>query len=113
MAPASSGPVCQQVELQTATICFTGSRPHCLGIGCTQPALGGSGPLCLPTSSYLGQSGGEAAGLPIQQNNSDCSRVAQHALILGPSGHVQPDPIVPAQSFDSAVQPGAGFTKPP
>ena len=78
-----------------------------MGSGCTQPVLGGSGPICLPTSSHLGQSGGEVAGLPMQQNNSDCIRLAQHALVLGPSGHVQSDPTVPAQpaqSGNSAVQ---------
>ena len=39
--------------------------------------------------------------------HSDCSWVVQHPLSLGPGGHVQPDPIVPAQpaqSVDSAVQ---------
>ena len=33
-----------------------------------------------------------------------CSRVAQHALVLGPSGHVQPNPTEPAQSDNSALQ---------
>ena len=55
-----------------------------------------------PSSQFL-QSGGEVTGLPMQQNHPDCSRVAQHALVWGPS--VEPDPIVPAQSVDSAVQP--------
>ena len=55
---------------QTATVGFTGPRPLCLGIGWTQSVLGGSGPKCLPTSSHLGQSGGEVAGPPMQQNNS-------------------------------------------
>ena len=44
----------------------------------------------------------------MQQNNSDCPRVAQHALDLGSSGHVQSDPSVPAQPAqltDSALQP--------
>ena len=40
-------------------------------------------------------SGGEVAGLPMQQNHSDCSGVAQHALVLGPSDHVQSDPSLP------------------
>ena len=48
--------------------------------------------------------GGEVAPLPMQENHSDCSRVAQHALVLGPSGHVQPNPIVPAQPADSTIQ---------
>ena len=31
--------------------------------------------------------------------------VAQHALVLIPSGHVQPDPTKPAQPVNSALQP--------
>ena len=79
VAPATSGPVCHQVQQQTATVCVTGSRPPGLGSGCTQSLLGGPGPIRLPTGSHLGQSGGEAPGLPLQQNNPDCPRVAQHA----------------------------------
>ena len=41
----------------------------------------------------------------MQQNHIDCTGVAQHALVLGSSGHVQSDPTVPAQSGDSAIQP--------
>ena len=64
----------------------------------------------LSTSSHLGQSGGEVTGLPLQQNHSDCSRVAQHALVLGSSGNVQPDSTVPAQHSKlivSTIQPGS------
>ena len=66
-----------------------------------------SGSIHLPTISHIGQSGGEVAGLPIQENHSDCSGVAQHALVLGSSGHVQPNPTEPAQSaqpVDTAIQ---------
>ena len=86
-----------------------GPRPPGLGSGCIQPILGGPGPIRLPTSSHLGQSGGEAPGLPLQQNNSDCTRVAQHALVLGPGGNVKPHPTVSAyhsQPSVSAIQPG-------
>ena len=38
------------------------------------------------------------------ENHSDCSRVAQHALVLGPSGNVEPHPLVPAQPVDSTIQ---------
>ena len=79
-----------------------------LGSGCTQPVLGISGPICLPTSSHLGQSGGEVTGLPPQQDHFDRPRVAQHALVLGSSGNVQSDPSVsaqPAQSGISTFQP--------
>ena len=108
VASATSGPVCHQVQQQTTTFCITSTRPPGLGSGCTQPLLGGPGPICLPTGSHLGQSG-EAPGLPLQQNNSDCSRVAQHALVLGPGSNVKPDPTVSAQHTQpsvSAIQPG-------
>ena len=93
MAPAPGEPVCHQVQQQTATVCVTGSGPPGMGSGCTQSVLGKSGPLCLPTSSHLGQSGGEVAGLPMQQNHTDCTGVAQHALILGCSGNVSQIPL--------------------
>ena len=101
VAPATRGPVCHQVQQQT--------RPPGMGSGCTQPLLGGPGPIRLPTSIHLRQSGGEATGLPLQQNNSDCPRVAKHALVLGSSGNVQSNPTVSAQYTQlsvSAIQPG-------
>ena len=66
----------------------------------------GSGSIHLPTVSHIGQSG-DVAGLPIQENHSDCSRVAHHALVLGSSGHVQPNPTEPGQSaqpVDTTIQ---------
>ena len=109
VAPAESGPVCHQVQQQTTPVCVTGARPPGLGSGCTQSLLGVPGPIRLPTGSHLGQSGGEAPGLPLQQNNPDCPRVAQHALVLGPGSHVKPDPTLSAQHTKpcvSAIQPG-------
>ena len=63
--------------------------------------MGRSGCICLPTSSHLGQSGGEVTGLPLQENHSDCSGWAQHAMVLGSSDHVQSDPTEPAQPVDT------------
>ena len=40
----------------------------------------------------------------MQKNHSDCSRVAQHALILESSDYVQPDPTMPAQPAHLAIQ---------
>ena len=65
--------------------------------GCAQSAMVGSGSIHLRTISHIGQSG-EVARLPMQENHPDCSRVAQHALLLESSGHVQPNPTEPAQS---------------
>ena len=72
VAPATGGPVCHQIQQQTTTVCITGSGPTGMGSGCTQPIMEKSGPICLSTSSHLGQSGGEVAELPFQQDYSDC-----------------------------------------
>ena len=109
VAPTHCGPVCHQVQQQASTVCLTGSRPAGMGSGCSQPVMGRTGSVCLPTSSHLGQSGGEVTGLPLQQNHTDCTGMAQHALVLGSSGNVQPDSPVSAQhtqSSVSAIQPG-------
>ena len=98
MASTTNRLICYKVQQQAASICVpsTGSPGH--GSGCTQSAMGGSGRIRLPTNSHLGQSGGEIAGHPMHKNHSDCPGVAQHALVLGPGGHVQPDSPEPAQS---------------
>ena len=77
------------------------------GSGCCHSAMGGSGRLCLPTNCHLGQSGGEATGQPVQKVNSNCSGMAQHALVLGFSGHVQPssaESTSAAQPVDTTLQ---------
>ena len=109
VAQTPSGPFRHQVQQQASTVRLPSPRPPGLGSGCSQSVLGGTGPLRLPTSSHLGQGGGEITGLPMLQNNSDCPRVAQHALVLGSSGNVQPNPTVPAQHTKlgvSALQSG-------
>ena len=45
--------------------------PWFAGNGCTQSVLGGSGSTCLPIGCLLRESGGEVAGLPMQQDHSD------------------------------------------
>ena len=59
------------------------------------------------TSSQLGQSGGEIAGHPMQEDHCDCPGVAQHALVLRSGNHVQSNPAKPArcaQPVDTALQ---------
>ena len=96
--------VCHDVQQQAASIYVTSTGSPGLSSGCTHSAMGGSGRICLPTNSHLGQSGGEITGHTMQENHSDCSRVAQYALVLGPSGHVQPDPTKPAQPVNTTIQ---------
>ena len=79
-----------------------------MGSGCSQPVMGRTGPIRLPTGGHLGQSGGEVVRLPVQQSDTDCTRVAKHALVLGSGSYVQSDPTVPAQpaqSGNSTIQP--------
>ena len=107
VALAQNRPICHELQQQVASICVTSTGSPGLSSGCTQSAMGGSGRIRFPTSSHIGQSGGEVAGLPMQENHSDCSGVAQHALVLGSSGHVQPNPTDAAQSaqpVDAALQ---------
>ena len=107
VAPASNRPICHEVQQQVALVCVAGTTFPGQSSGCTKSAMGGSGCICLPTSSHLGQSGGEVAGLPMQKNHSDCSGVAQHTLVLGSSDHVQSDPTEPAllaQPVNTALQ---------
>ena len=107
VAQASNRPVCHEVQQQVTSICVTGSGSPSYSSGCAQSAMRGSGRICLSTSSHLGQSGGEAAGRPMQENHCDCPGVAQHALVLGPGSHVQSNPIKPArcaQPIDTAFQ---------
>ena len=62
-------------------------------------------PYAFPPAAILGK----VVELPLQQNNPDCPRVAQHALVLGPGSNVKPDPTVsaqPTQPSVSAIQPG-------
>ena len=104
VAPTSDRSVCHKVQQQVTSVCVTSAGLLGSSSGCTQSAMGESGRIRLPTSGHLGQSGGEVAGLPLQENHSDCSGVAQHALVLGSVVHVQSDPTEPAQPVDTAFQ---------
>ena len=98
VAPTSDRSICHEVQQQVTSVCVTSTGLLGSSSGCTQSAMGESGRIRLSTNSHLGQSGGEVAGLPLQENHSGCSGVAQHALVLGSSDHVQSDPTEPAQS---------------
>ena len=107
VAPASNRSLCYEIQQQVAPVCITSSGPHGHCSGCTQIVMGRSGRIRLPTDSHIGQSGGEVAGLPIPKVDHHCPRVAQHDMVLGPSGNVQPDPIAlasTAKPFDSTLQ---------
>ena len=107
MAPTSDRPICHEVQQQVTSVCVSGAGHSGSSSGRTHTVMGGSGCIRLPTDRHIGQSGGEVARLPVQETHSDCSGVAQHALVLGLSDHVQPDPskpAQPAQPADTALQ---------
>ena len=97
VAPTSYGPVRHEVQQQNPSFC--------LGSGCTQLVLGGFGPLFCSNCSRFGQNGGKAAGLPLQESHSYCFGLAKHALVLGPSGHLKPNPSVSVHSAEPSFKP--------
>ena len=106
MAPTPDRLVCNKIQ-QISPVCVSSARPSGLGSGCTQPVLGKSGPICLPTDCHFGQGGGKATEQTMQENHSDCPRVDKHVLVLGSSDHVQSNSTKPAQSaqsIDTALQ---------
>ena len=107
MAPTSNRSLCYEIQPQIAPVCITSSRSHGHCSGCTQLVIGKSGRVCLPTDSHIGQSCGEVARLPIPKVDHHCPGVAQHDMVLGPSGNVQPDSIAVASAAkppDSTLQ---------
>ena len=107
MAPASDRSVCHEIQPQVTSVCLSSTGLPGCSSGCTYSAMGRSGCIRLPTDCHMGQSSREATGLPVQEAHSDCPRVAQHALVLGSSDHVQSvpsQPAQPAQSADTALQ---------
>ena len=104
VASTSDRSICHEVQQQVTSVCITSPGLPISSSRCTQSPMGGSGRICLSTSSHLGQSGGEVTGLTLHENHFDCSGVAKHALVLGSSDHVQPDPTEPAQPVDTTFQ---------
>ena len=107
VAPASDRSLCYEIQQQGPPVRVTGSGSHGHCSGCTQFVMGKCGRIRLPTDSHIRQSGGEVAGLPIPEADHYCPGVAQHDMVLGPSGNVQPDPITlasTAKPTDSTLQ---------
>ena len=107
VAPTSNRPVRHKVQQQASPLCLSSSGPQGYRNRCTDPSLEGSGCLRLSTDGHLGQSGEKVAELPLQETNSHCTGLAQHDLVLGFGGDVQPNSLTTssdARSLDSAVQ---------
>ena len=88
LAPPVCGPVCHPVQSQTSPVCIPGSRPISVGSGCLESPLGGPGCLCISIDGPSSSGGNETVGPRIPSSHSDSTRLAQHALVLGPGQHV-------------------------
>ena len=75
-----------------------------LGSGPPQSVMGKSGCVCLPSSLPTQPSDFQGDGSRLSQNDSDRSRVAQHALVLGPGQSIDSD------SLHAPTAKGSGYT---
>ena len=105
LAPPVCGPVCHPVQSQTSPVCIPGSRPISVGSGCLKSPLGGPGRLCISTDSPSSSGGNETFGPRIPSSHSDSTRLAQHALVLGPGQHVSSNspPAPSGVEFDNST----------
>ena len=65
-------------------VCFTSIGSNSLGSRCPDSAVGESGCLHLLSSLPARPHNLQGEGSRLSQDDSDCSRVVQHALVLGP-----------------------------
>ena len=117
LALSPSGHVCNKVQLQASSICVPNSRPKGLVSGCSGIILGGPGHVPLPPSVSDGEGGQQAVRSLVSQSNPDCPGMAQHALVLGPSGTICEGSSLsstPPRSSDPTFQQGTsqGSDKP-
>ena len=107
VAPTTSGLVCDQVQSQTAPFCVTGSGSDSLRGRRPELILGTSERICIPSSLPAPSGNFEDNGSGLSQDDSDCPRLAKHALVLGPGGPIRSDPLQPSSDkgpSDSAFQ---------
>ena len=102
VAHSSSGSLCNKVQSQTTQVCVPSTRSTGMESRCSQPELGEYGCLRVPSCVSFGQGGVQDPRSGSSQVGSDCSRVAQHALVLGSSQHVCSDSSLPSKRGEPA-----------
>ena len=101
LGPTTGRPVCNPVQSQTFQICVTGTRSDSLGGRRPQSSMGESGWLRFSSSFSAQPSDLQVDGSGLSQNDSDCSRLAQHALVLGPAQSISSGPLPASTSKGS------------
>ena len=112
LAPATGGHVCNKVQSQTTPIRVPSTGSQCLGSGCSDSFLGKPGHVCISPSVVTRKSGQQTIRSPLQESDHNSPGLAQHAMVLGSSGTIIPDPTVPTQPSgpsDSAIQQGSSL----
>ena len=102
VAHSPSGSLCNKVQSQTTQVCVPSTRSTGMESRCSQPELGEYGCLRVPSCVSFGQGGVQDPRSGSSQVGSDCSRVAQHALVLGSSQHVCSDSSLPSKRGEPA-----------
>ena len=102
VAHSPSGSLCNKVQSQTTQVCVPSTRSAGMESRCSQPELGEYGCLRVPSCVSFGQGGVQDPRSGSSQVGSDCSRVAQHALVLGSSQHVCSDSSLPSKRGEPA-----------
>ena len=107
LGSTSGGLVRHPLQFQDSQVCVSGSGPESLGSGRSESTVGGSGGVCLSPGLPAQPSGLQGGGSGLSQNDSDSSRMAQHALVLGPGESIRSGSLPASsapESDDSAVQ---------
>ena len=117
LAPSPRGHVCNKVQLQTSPIRVSSAGSQCVGSGRSGSLLGEPGHVCLSPSVLIGQGSQQTIRPSIQESYPNSSGLAQHAIVLGSGGTIDPDPILPTESSrpsDTAIQQGLsqGYDQP-
>ena len=81
--------------------------PQCesLGSECSEPVLGESCSVCVPSDSPAEKCGKQSPQSSVSEADHHSSGLAQHALVLGYGGVVIPDTFVPTKPLDLLTQP--------
>ena len=103
VGPSNSGLVYDQIHPQAPQICIASAGSVSLGGGHPELTLGTPERICIPSNFPASTSNLEAAGSGLQENDSDCPRLAKHALVLGPGGSVGSDSLQSAPGKGSGV----------
>ena len=108
VAPASNRPLCDKVQQQTSPVLLPVLDSKAWAVNALSLAQEDLDPYAFPPSAILGK--------VVKLQDHTCRRiiliapgVAQHALVLGSSGHVQPNTTEPAQPAHTTIQ--SNFTR--